>query len=289
MIEPLWVGKYEVTWAEYEQYMKDYRFFKAMRKPQLIADATFVTAPTELYSVEQAYQYSPAKDYPACAITQFAARQYTKWLSLQLRERYRLPTQAEWMYACCDGDLNRKIDKESLPKFAVCETGDAGPNAVGTRKPTAWGLHDTLGNVSEWVIDAQAEEGNSRRKGKQSVFDAIQKSTTRFGHKALGGSWMSPFENCTVFSTEISTDEWWELDPTIPLSPWWLCGPITHSIGFRIVRPLREGTAEEWTTYWEPDSEELKLDVETTLQEGRGTTGRPQLSPRFRTLNPRKP
>ncbi len=281
-IEPLWVGKYEVTWFEYEQYMAEYRHFKVIANSKMVADATFVSAPTMLYSPEEVYAYSLTKEHPACTMTQFAARQYTKWLSLQLKQRYRLPTEAEWMYACSAGDLKQKIAPTELANFAVCESDKTGPNTVGTRKPNAWGLHDMLGNVSEWVIDGQPDGGQLRRSGKQSVFDSIQWTSSRVGHCALGGSWSSRYDNCSVFAKEVSNDEWWSSDPFIPLSPWWLCGDPWLSIGFRIVRPLNEGTAEEWTRYWEPDSEELKRDVDSTIQAGRGINGRPLISPRLR-------
>ncbi len=282
IIEPLWVGKYEITWSEYEQYMTEYRSFKSIANPQIAADATFVTAPTELYSPGEVYEFSLTKEHPACTMTQFAARQYTKWLSLQLKERYRLPTEAEWMYACTAGDTLHTLDPKELPKFAVCESDKTGPNAVGTRKPNAWGLHDTLGNVSEWVIDGQPDGGQLRSGGKRSVFDSIQWASSNFGHMALGGNFSNRYDQCSVFAREISTDEWWSMDPSIPLSPWWLCGDPWLSIGFRIVRPLNEGVAEEWTRYWEPDSGELKRAVHILFEEGRGVGGRPQMSPRLR-------
>ena len=281
-VEPLWVGKYEVTWAEYEQYMAECKNFRKIDKPKLLADATFVTAPTALYSPESVYEFSPTKEHPACTMTQFAARQYTKWLSLQLKERYRLPTEAEWMYACSAGDLSQKIEATELVKFAVCESDQTGANAVGTRKANAWGLHDMLGNMSEWVIDGQGDGSQIRSPGKQSVFDAIEWSSTRYGHSAMGGNWRSRFDDCSVLSKEVCSIEWWEEDPDVPLSPWWMAGGPWISIGFRIVRPLNQGTAEEWTRYWEPDTGDLASDVDDSIRVGRGIIGRPLVSPRLK-------
>jgi formylglycine-generating enzyme len=281
-IEPLWVSKYEVTWAEFEQYMSDYANFRKVANTQLIADATFVTAPTTLYSPEVVYEFSPTKEHPACTMTQFAARQYTKWLSLQLKERYRLPTEAEWMYACTAGDITQRIDAKELVQFAVCENDQTGPKAVGTRKPNAWGLHDMLGNVSEWVIDGQGDGNQLRNSGKQSVFGAIEWTSSRYGHRAFGGSWLSRYDSCSAFTKEVSSDEWWSEDPCVPLSPWWMCSGPSVAIGFRVVRPLGHGTAEEWTRYWEADSADLERDVAATIQEGRGISGRPLVSPRLK-------
>ncbi|MDX1930862.1 MAG: SUMF1/EgtB/PvdO family nonheme iron enzyme [Pirellulaceae bacterium] len=281
-VEPLWVGKYEVTWAEYQQYMDECKNFRKIAKPNLLADATFVTAPTALYSPNEVYEFSPTKEHPACAMTQFAARQYTKWLSLQLKERYRLPTAAEWMYACSAGDLLQTINAKELAKFAVCESDQAGANTVGTRKANAWGLHDMLGNMSEWVIDGQGDGSKIRSPGKQSVFDAIEWTSTRYGHRALGGNWRSRFDECSVHAKEVCSIDWWELDPMLPISPWWMAGGPWVTIGFRIVRPLNQGTAEEWTRYWEPDTGELASDVDESIRGGRGIIGRPLVSPRLK-------
>ncbi len=84
IVPPMWVSKYEVTWGEYKEYMKSHREFKESGVRRARVDSTYVTAPTELYSPEEVFKYSDSDEHPACAMSQFAARQYTKWLSLQL-------------------------------------------------------------------------------------------------------------------------------------------------------------------------------------------------------------
>ena len=75
--------------------------------------------------------------------------------------KYRLPTEAEWEYACratstttyCFGD-----SVESLAEYAWFGQGrDGNTCPVGEKKPNAWGLHDTHGNVSEWCQDWHAD------------------------------------------------------------------------------------------------------------------------------------
>ncbi|MDR1109323.1 MAG: formylglycine-generating enzyme family protein [Deltaproteobacteria bacterium] len=86
--------------------------------------------------------------------TEFVARLN----ELEGTSKYRLPTEAEWEYAARAGTATAYFfgdDPAGMAAFAWCGEGFAqgGTHPVMTREPNQFGLHDMLGNVSEWVAD----------------------------------------------------------------------------------------------------------------------------------------
>ncbi len=84
--------------------------------------------------------------------------------ALKADEEYRLPTEAEWEYACRAGEKNSFAsgeDESRLDEYAWFEAntrsrGEYYAHEVGMKKPNAWGLHDMHGNVPEWCSDYYA-------------------------------------------------------------------------------------------------------------------------------------
>ena len=129
------VSQYEITFAEYD----------------LFAEATDRKKPDSLY-MERA-------THPAIFIIWDDAYHYTKWLSEQTGERYRLPNEAEWEYMAGSGKKSPfwwGYDEE--PNRAHCfgcgtDLDPRKPTRVGSFKPNPFNVYDTAGNVSEWVHD----------------------------------------------------------------------------------------------------------------------------------------
>jgi hypothetical protein len=101
-----------------------------------------------------------APDLPITGVSWFDVRDFLTRLNQRAVEgQYRLPTEAEWEYACRAGtttDYFHGSDIDRLGSYVwSAENWEAGPgfHRVGQRRPNRWGLYDMLGNAWEWVQD----------------------------------------------------------------------------------------------------------------------------------------
>ncbi len=140
------IGKYEVTFAQYDKF----------------ANATNRRKPED--------KRWGRGDRPVINVTWEDVTTYAAWLSKETGRQYRLPTEAEWEYAAragsttaypwgnaigrnkanCDGCGSRWDNKQTAP--------------VGSFGPNAWGLHDTVGNVWEWTCSKYDESYGGEEK-----------------------------------------------------------------------------------------------------------------------------
>ncbi len=183
--------------------------------------------------------------YPVMNVNWSQARDYVRWLSDLTGERYRLPSEAEWEYAARAGGAFSLPESETaycehlngldrtamklLPDVAYavdsnlpCSDGHLSSAVVGSFPPNAFGLYDTLGNVSEWTQDCYhasylggPTDGTSRETGETEE--------CRF-RVSRGGSWAYSFDGIRPASR-------------IPRS----AGSSYSSLGFRVARDLVQG------------------------------------------------
>ncbi|MFM2096585.1 MAG: hypothetical protein RIS70_3709 [Planctomycetota bacterium] len=112
---------------------------------------------------------------------------------------YRLPTEAEWEYACRAGTNSMYSfsgDQDDLSNHAWFKTNaSAGPGQVGRKSPNAWGLYDMHGNVWEWCQDLYGPY--SDRIGEDSESRESKEKRPGESRRVLrGGSWTSPAKFC---------------------------------------------------------------------------------------------
>jgi len=131
--KPFYMGVYEVTQEEYQKVMGD--------------------NPSE-------FQGNPR--LPVHGVSWHEAVRFCERLTALPSERsagrrYRLPTEAEWEYACRAGTrtaFHFGNSPDALDDYAwYNRTRELGPSPIGRKKPNRWGLYDMHGNVAEWCSD----------------------------------------------------------------------------------------------------------------------------------------
>jgi formylglycine-generating enzyme required for sulfatase activity len=234
-LDAFWMQAHEVTWDEYRLFMFAAQGGEAARKDDLV-DA--VSRPTRPY-VEMSFGMG-INGFPAISMTQHAANKYAEWLSARTGEFYRLPTEAEWEYACRAGT---STDMSPLADYAWYAANSSEKyQKVGTKKPNAWGLYDMLGNVMEWTLDQYAPYP----AGAQ--VNPWVKATKPYPNAVRGGSWNDPADMVRCAARVASDATWKQQDPQLPKSIWYLTD--AQWLGFRLVRPAKLPTPDEMYAYW---------------------------------------
>lgn len=257
-VNAFWMGRFEVTWDEYEPYMITQvdRYKWGARKDYDSEEHTLVDAvsqPTAPYT-EMSFGMGQ-KGYPAISMTQHAANKYCQWLSAQTGHFYRLPTEAEWEYACRAGTVTAYSfgdDPAKLDKYAwYYDNANEKYQKVGRKEPNPWGLHDMHGNVMEWVADQYSPD--YYEKIKASPINPLVRPTETYPRSVRGGSWFGDPKDLRSANRRGSDPVWKQQDPQLPKSIWYHTN--APWLGFRIVRPKKLPTLEELDFYWNSASE----------------------------------
>jgi formylglycine-generating enzyme required for sulfatase activity len=202
-IKPFWIAKSETTWEQYDTYHLQLDLPKDQRK--FVKWPAAKTRPSPPYDApDRGWGHN---GWPVIHTSHFAAKMYCEWLSQKTGKKYRLPTVAEWEYACrAGGDVAKGTEDTAWTE----ENSEEQTHQVKTKKPNAWGLYDMLGNAGEWCNSVDGKTGY-----------------------LCGGYYSKELKKVTSALREPFTPDWQLKDPNDPKGMWWLSDGMM--CGFRVV------------------------------------------------------
>ncbi len=277
-VDSFWIGKYEVTWDQYNLFAQGdlnelrQEFYKVMYDVDIEMDADAYSSPSLTDEVLQMLREadvpadviskpSPAYSdmtsgmgtdgFPAISMTHYAAHMFTRWLTIKTGEFYRLPTEAEWEYACRAGSN----DNYSAPTGSDLESqawhrgnSDRKYQPVASKDPNALGIYNMLGNVTEWTSDQFKEDYIAELEGSPAQ-NPWFKPEELYPRTVRGGSWTEPAEEASCLQRRGSQPNWKMNDPQLPKSLWWHTN--APFVGFRVVKPKKQPeNLSEMEEYW---------------------------------------
>jgi formylglycine-generating enzyme required for sulfatase activity len=124
-------------------------------------------------------------ELPVTSMTWSAAADFCDKLSAREQAAYRLPTEAEWEYACRADTGPAPPDGDLAAVAWYADNSEGTIHAVGSKDANAWGLHDMLGNVAEWTRDRYGPYPRVEEEKDPAGPD------TGFTRVVRGGGWRS--------------------------------------------------------------------------------------------------
>jgi len=139
--KPFYMGVTHVTVRQYAQFVKDTR------------------------QKHEETKFKQTGDHPVVKVNWDDAQAFCAWLSNKSGKSVRLPTEAQWEYACRAGTTTRFSFGDGdgdLGNYAwYCDNSAEMTHPVGQKKPNAWGLYDMHGNAWQWCQDHYAPYGQA--------------------------------------------------------------------------------------------------------------------------------
>ncbi len=263
-ISPFFMAEVEVTWDEYLAFYRqtagEGRSSDTEGSRKNVAKTDAISGATPPYG--QPDQGWGMGSRPAISFSYHAAETYCKWLSKVTGKTYRLPTEAEWEYACRAGTETpyffkgdpRKFEKSGLRAklsrndTAVINTyiiykGNS-PSKTQTPdrvKPNPWGLKNMLGNVAEFCSDWYQTDILS--KYPQGLLKDPRGPDTGNEHVIRGGTFLDNAGRVRSAARDYTkTSDWLRTDPQMPKSIWWYSD--CFYVGLRVVCEFDQKTGK---------------------------------------------
>lgn len=249
-LSPFWMGEVEVSWDEY------LAFFKATSSQGRTGGQVSKNSKVDAISGPTPPWGAPDQGWgkgkrPAMTMSWYAANTYCRWLSKVTGRKYRLPTEAEWEYACRGGTSSpyffagdpRKFTSEGFfKKIFRPDTSIIASYVIykvnsnsktwdpADVKSNPFGLKNMLGNVAEFCSDfysADYYKNDSTRVNPGGPLKGQEKVVR-------GGSFKSDAADVRSAARDFTrTRAWLVTDPQMPKSIWWYSDCI--DVGFRVV------------------------------------------------------
>jgi len=252
-ISKFWMGKTEISWNEYLAFFNatSSEGRKEFSKQMNNADVDAITGPTPPWGAPD--QEWGKTTGPAITMSHYTAETFCKWLSRVTGKTYRLPTEAEWEYACragtrgpyfFEGDprdfskntfINKLFgtDTTTINSYVIYSVNSNGKTHLPSEvKPNPFGLLNMLGNVSEFCQDWYSPDTYASYN-EVTIMDP-RGPANGLEHVIRGGSYKNDAADVRCAARDFTkTEKWLITDPQIPKSIWWY-SDCAH-VGFRVV------------------------------------------------------
>lgn len=206
-VKPFWMAETETTWEAFDAFIASGPASPPYDQTNFAPDA--VARPSKSYILpDLGWGHN---GYPVINVSFTSVDMFCRWLAASTKKKYRLPTEAEWEWACRAGDTaSWKMSKGEMDQSAwYADNSEHKTHPVGKKAPNKFGLFDMLGNVGEWATDL---DGNP---------------------VLCGASYQDHAGNVSPGARQRWQPDWQASDPQLPKSRWWLSdAPFA---GFRVV------------------------------------------------------
>lgn len=267
-ISPFFMAETEVTWDEYLAFYVQTSVEGRSTDTEGLRSEISAGSKTDAISGATPPYGQPDQGWgmgqrPAISFSFHAAETYCKWLSQVTGKKYRLPTEAEWEYACRAGTSGpyffegdpRKFEKSGFrARISKNDTTVinsyvvyAGNSPTKTQtpdfvKPNPFGLRNMLGNVAEFCSDWYQPDAYSNYP--EGIIRDPKGPETGEERVIRGGAFMNPAGSLRSAARDYTrTEAWLKTDPQMPKSIWWYSD--CFSVGFRVVCEFDEKTGNE--------------------------------------------